>query len=148
MAILEVKDLGINFGGLRAVDEFNLEIKAHQLAGLIGPNGAGKTTVFNMLSGVYTPTEGEIDYWDRNGHVQKIGKKTPAVLNNIGISRTFQNIRLYKIFQPARCMHGNDSWLMAQDSWLKAAPHPPLHPSPTQAAAPGPGLCPSPSHEP
>ena len=56
--ILQAKHLGISFGGLKAVDDFNVEIKAGELMGLIGPNGAGKTTVFNLLTGVYTPTEG------------------------------------------------------------------------------------------
>ena len=60
MAMLEVKNLGISFGGLRAVDDFNLSIEQGQLYGLIGPNGAGKTTVFNMLTGVYKPTDGKI----------------------------------------------------------------------------------------
>ena len=60
MALLEVKNLGIQFGGLRAVDEFNLQIEKGALYGLIGPNGAGKTTVFNMLTGVYKPTDGDI----------------------------------------------------------------------------------------
>ena len=60
MAVLEVKNLGIPFGGLRAVDDFNVEIEKGQLYGLIGPNGAGKTTVFNMLTGVYKPTDGKI----------------------------------------------------------------------------------------
>ena len=60
MALLSIKNLGIQFGGLRAVDEFNLEIEKGELYGLIGPNGAGKTTVFNMLTGVYKPTAGEI----------------------------------------------------------------------------------------
>lgn len=58
--MLEVKNLGISFGGLRAVDDFNLSIEQGQLYGLIGPNGAGKTTVFNMLTGVYKPTDGKI----------------------------------------------------------------------------------------
>jgi branched-chain amino acid transport system ATP-binding protein len=91
MAILEVKDLGINFGGLRAVDQFNLEIKAHQLAGLIGPNGAGKTTVFNMLTGVYQPNDGKIIL---NG-VELNGKKCSQI-SKLGVARTFQNIRLFK----------------------------------------------------
>ena len=60
MAMLEVKNLGISFGGLRAVDDFNLSIEQGQLYGLIGPNGAGKTTVFNMLTGVYKPTDGKV----------------------------------------------------------------------------------------
>lgn len=62
MAMLEVKNLGISFGGLRAVDDFNLSIEQGQLYGLIGPNGAGKTTVFNMLTGVYKPTDGKFSW--------------------------------------------------------------------------------------
>lgn len=90
MALLEVKNLGISFGGLRAVDNFNLEIKQGELYGLIGPNGAGKTTVFNMLTGVYKPTDGKIilDGEDITG-------KSNIEINNEGIARTFQNIRLF-----------------------------------------------------
>ena len=91
MAILEVSGLGINFGGLRAVDEFSLKIKAHQLSGLIGPNGAGKTTVFNMLTGVYKPNDGKILL---NG-VELNGKKCNEI-SKLGVARTFQNIRLFK----------------------------------------------------
>ncbi len=90
MPMLEVKNLGISFGGLRAVDDFNLTIEKGELYGLIGPNGAGKTTVFNMLTGVYKPTDGRIllDGEDVTG------KKT-IELNKEGIARTFQNIRLF-----------------------------------------------------
>ncbi len=90
MAVLEVKNLGISFGGLRAVDDFHLEIEKGQLYGLIGPNGAGKTTVFNMLTGVYKPTDGRIllDGEDITG-------KTNIEINKAGIARTFQNIRLF-----------------------------------------------------
>ncbi|MCQ2540689.1 MAG: ABC transporter ATP-binding protein [Lachnospiraceae bacterium] len=90
MAMLEVKNLGISFGGLRAVDEFNIKIEEGQLYGLIGPNGAGKTTVFNMLTGVYTPTDGSIVLDGQN----ITGKKTVEI-NKAGIARTFQNIRLF-----------------------------------------------------
>lgn len=90
MAILEVKDLGISFGGLHAVDEFNITIEKGQLYGLIGPNGAGKTTVFNLLTGVYTPNEGSILLDGEN----ITGKKTIDI-NKAGIARTFQNIRLF-----------------------------------------------------
>ncbi len=93
--ILQASDISIVFGGLRAVSEFNMELYSGELVGLIGPNGAGKTTVFNMLSGVYTPTEGQISFWDKNGRVNIVNKKTPAQLNKIGIARTFQNIRLF-----------------------------------------------------
>ncbi|MBQ5426196.1 MAG: ABC transporter ATP-binding protein [Pseudobutyrivibrio sp.] len=90
MALLEVKNLGISFGGLRAVDEFNLSIEKGELYGLIGPNGAGKTTVFNMLTGIYKPTDGMI-YLDGKNIT---GKKT-ADINKAGVARTFQNIRLF-----------------------------------------------------
>jgi branched-chain amino acid transport system ATP-binding protein len=93
--LLKVTDLSIVFGGLRAVSDFSCELYRGELAGLIGPNGAGKTTVFNMLSGIYTPTAGEIDFWDRKGKVHVVGKMSPAKLNRIGVARTFQNIRLF-----------------------------------------------------
>lgn len=91
MAMLEVNHLSIQFGGLRAVDGFNLNIEEGQLYGLIGPNGAGKTTVFNLLTGVYKPTEGIIRL---NG--QDITGKSTIEINKAGIARTFQNIRLFK----------------------------------------------------
>jgi len=90
MALLEVRDLGISFGGLRAVDEVNMKIEKGSLVGLIGPNGAGKTTVFNMLTGVYRPTDGAIRLDGEN----VVGKK-PFEINKMGIARTFQNIRLF-----------------------------------------------------
>lgn len=93
--ILQANDISIVFGGLRAVSNFSLNLRKGELVGLIGPNGAGKTTVFNMLSGVYTPTEGEIDYWDKKGCVYQVNKLQPYQLSQIGISRTFQNIRLF-----------------------------------------------------
>ncbi len=91
MALLEVKNLGISFGGLRAVDEVDMKIEKGQLFGLIGPNGAGKTTVFNLLTGVYKPTKGLILLDGEN----IVGKATPDI-NKAGIGRTFQNIRLFK----------------------------------------------------
>lgn len=91
MALLEVKNLGISFGGLRAVNEFHLHIEKGCLYGLIGPNGAGKTTVFNLLTGVYRPNEGIITLDGEN----MVGKKTIDI-NKAGIARTFQNIRLFK----------------------------------------------------
>lgn len=91
MALLEVNNLSISFGGLRAVDNFNICIEKGQLYGLIGPNGAGKTTVFNLLTGVYKPNEGIITLDGKN----ITGKKTIEV-NRAGIARTFQNIRLFK----------------------------------------------------
>ena len=91
MALLEVNNLGISFGGLRAVNEFHLKIEKGCLYGLIGPNGAGKTTVFNLLTGVYKPNEGVILLDGKN----IVGKKTIEI-NKEGIARTFQNIRLFK----------------------------------------------------
>lgn len=91
MALLEVKNLGISFGGLRAVNAVDMNIEAGQLYGLIGPNGAGKTTFFNLLTGVYKPDEGIV----RLGGKDITGKKTIEI-NRVGIARTFQNIRLFK----------------------------------------------------
>ena len=91
MAMLEVRNLGISFGGLRAVDDFNVKIEKGCLYGLIGPNGAGKTTVFNLLTGVYNPSEGIITLDGKD----ITGKKTIDI-NRAGIARTFQNIRLFK----------------------------------------------------
>ena len=91
MALLEVKNLGISLGGLRAVDSFNISIEKGQLYGLIGPNGAGKTTVFNLLTGVYKPNEGIVTLDGKN----ITGKKTIEI-NKEGVARTFQNIRLFK----------------------------------------------------
>ena len=91
MALLDVKNLGISFGGLRAVDKFEIKIEKGQLYGLIGPNGAGKTTVFNLLTGVYKPDDGKIELDGKN----ITGSKTIDI-NRAGIARTFQNIRLFK----------------------------------------------------
>ena len=91
MALLEVQSLSISFGGLQAVDRFNLKIEKGQLYGLIGPNGAGKTTVFNLLTGVYKPNTGKVVL----DGVNITGKKTIDI-NKAGIARTFQNIRLFK----------------------------------------------------
>lgn len=93
--LLQVSDISIVFGGLRAVDKFSCELYEGELVGLIGPNGAGKTTVFNMLSGIYVPTEGDICFWDKKGKVHSGGKVSSDHLNRIGIARTFQNIRLF-----------------------------------------------------
>ncbi|WP_334146023.1 ATP-binding cassette domain-containing protein, partial [Muricomes intestini] len=88
MALLEVKNLSISFGGLRAVDSFEISIQKGQLYGLIGPNGAGKTTIFNMLTGVYKPDSGIIQLDGKD----ITGKKTIDI-NKAGVARTFQNIR-------------------------------------------------------
>ncbi len=89
--ILDVRELGIDFGGLTAVDGFNLMIGRNEITGLIGPNGAGKTTVFNLLTNVYQPTRGAILL----DGMPTAGKKTYQV-NRMGVARTFQNIRLFK----------------------------------------------------
>ena len=88
--ILDVRELGIDFGGLTAVDGFNLMIGRNEITGLIGPNGAGKTTVFNLLTNVYQPTRGSILI----DGMPTAGKKTYQV-NRMGVARTFQNIRLF-----------------------------------------------------
>ena len=91
MALLETRNLGITFGGLKAVSELEINIEKNELVGLIGPNGAGKTTIFNLLTGVYLPTEGEILL---NGE-SIVGLKPYQIVKK-GLTRTFQNIRLFK----------------------------------------------------
>ena len=91
MALLEVKNLGIAFGGLRALKDVQITIENGEIVGLIGPNGAGKTTVFNLLTDVYLPTEGTIELEGSS----IVGKKTYEITQH-GIARTFQNIRLFK----------------------------------------------------
>ena len=90
LPVLDVRNLGIDFGGLTAVDSFNITIGPTEIAGLIGPNGAGKTTIFNLLTGVYQPTRGSV-------LVNGIDIKGMPVhkVNKLGIARTFQNIRLF-----------------------------------------------------
>jgi len=93
--LLSVKHLTMQFGGLRAVQDFNLELNTGELVGLIGPNGAGKTTVFNMLTGVYEPSEGTIEL-EREGKTEVISGLPPHKITRKGLARTFQNIRLFK----------------------------------------------------
>ena len=95
--ILETRHLGIDFGGLTAVSDFNFAVGRTEIAGLIGPNGAGKTTIFNLLTKVYQPTRGTIllDGMDTAG-------KTTIQVNHMGIARTFQNIRLFRDLSRAR----------------------------------------------
>jgi branched-chain amino acid transport system ATP-binding protein len=91
MALLQVNDLTHFFGGLRAVHDFNLEIEKGDIVGLIGPNGAGKSTVFNLITGMYTPSEGEITFKGTS-----IVRRQPYDIAALGIGRTFQNMRLWR----------------------------------------------------
>ena len=90
LPVLDVRNLGIDFGGLTAVDSFNMTIGPTEISGLIGPNGAGKTTIFNLLTSVYQPTRGSILL----GGIDTKGMSTHKV-TRMGIARTFQNIRLF-----------------------------------------------------
>ena len=90
MPLLKIEKLSKSFGGLKAVSNLNIEIEKGELIGLIGPNGAGKTTVFNILTGVYKKTEGEMTFMDRD-----VSKLKPYQVTLRGIARTFQNIRLF-----------------------------------------------------
>lgn len=89
-SILQIKDLCISFGGIKAVQNVSFEIFEGELLGLIGPNGAGKTTVFNMITGFYQADQGSIDF-----ESVSLLKKKPDLINKIGLARTFQNIRLF-----------------------------------------------------
>lgn len=91
MPLLQINNLTHYFGGLRAVHNFNVKIEPGQVRGLIGPNGAGKTTVFNLITGVYTPTDGQIEF---NG-TSLIGRH-PYKISDLGVARTFQNMRLWR----------------------------------------------------
>jgi branched-chain amino acid transport system ATP-binding protein len=96
MAVLEIKDISMIFGGLRAVSDFSLTLENGELVGLIGPNGAGKTTIFNMLTGVYTPTQGDIMLDADHKGSTRVNKLKPYQITRKGVARTFQNIRLFK----------------------------------------------------
>ncbi|MCR5067907.1 MAG: ABC transporter ATP-binding protein [Erysipelotrichaceae bacterium] len=91
MSVLETRHVTMRFGGLTAVDDLNIVIDEGEIVSLIGPNGAGKTTCFNVITGIYQPTEGEVFFYG-----EKLNGKRPDQVASIGISRTFQNIRLFK----------------------------------------------------
>jgi branched-chain amino acid transport system ATP-binding protein len=91
MAILQVKNMSHDFGGLRAVQNYSLELEPGQIRGLIGPNGAGKTTIFNLITGIYTPTEGDILLEGK-----RINGLPAHRIASMGISRTFQNLLLWR----------------------------------------------------
>lgn len=93
--ILKTHDLSIRFGGVTAVDHVNIEVSENELIGLIGPNGAGKTTLFNLLTGVYRPTEGDVALFDGQ-KLAIVNQQSPAKRARLGIARTFQNIRLFE----------------------------------------------------
>lgn len=95
MPLLEVKSLTKNFGGLAAVSHVDLHLDTNELVGLIGPNGAGKTTLFNLLTGVYEPSEGEV-LFETQGKPKRLNGVKPYKIADLGLSRTFQNIRLFK----------------------------------------------------
>ena len=88
--LLDLRDVTVQFGGLKAVSEFNFSIRHRELVGLIGPNGAGKTTIFNLITGVYRPTSGSILFEGK-----AVAGKKPYLITKRGIARTFQNIRLF-----------------------------------------------------
>ncbi len=93
--LLEVRELTMDFGGLRAVDRVSLDIHAGEIVALIGPNGAGKTTFFNCVTGIYTPTAGEILIHPPGGKSRRLNGLKPNTVTTLGLARTFQNIRLF-----------------------------------------------------
>ena len=93
--LLEVRELTMDFGGLRAIDQVSLEIRRGEIVALIGPNGAGKTTFFNCVTGIYTPTRGEIVAHPPGRPPRRVNGLKPNVVTTIGMARTFQNIRLF-----------------------------------------------------
>ena len=93
--VLEVQDLSQDFGGLRALNELSLTVNSGEIVALIGPNGAGKTTFFNCVTGIYTPTEGKMYLYDREGAPKLLNGNKPHVITAMGMARTFQNIRLF-----------------------------------------------------
>lgn len=95
MPLLEIKELTKNFGGLAAVSNVNIALEENQLVGLIGPNGAGKTTLFNLITGVYEPSEGDV-LLEVDGKNHRLNGQKPYAIADLGLSRTFQNIRLFK----------------------------------------------------
>lgn len=95
MSLLKISDLTRNFGGLSALAGVNINIEKDELVGLIGPNGAGKTTLFNVITGIYEPSDGKVELLVNEKMINISGKK-PYLINRLGLARTFQNIRLFK----------------------------------------------------
>jgi branched-chain amino acid transport system ATP-binding protein len=96
MNVLKTNNITMQFGGVIAVNELAIDVNEHEIVALIGPNGAGKTTAFNMITGVYKPTSGTVQYTDVQGNQIDITGKKPSDIAKLGIARTFQNIRLFK----------------------------------------------------
>ncbi len=119
--LLEINHLSHYFGGLKAVDDFNLSLEAGELIGLIGPNGAGKTTIFNLVTGAYHASEGEIVFYHDGGGENIVGK-SPHEINGLGISRTFQTIRVWSkmsVLDNMRvALHGRITYSLA-DAFLR-----------------------------
>ena len=94
-AVLSVRNMSMNFGGLRALSEVDLDVRKGEVVALIGPNGAGKTTFFNCITGFYTPTEGEVLAFPRDGKQKRVNGMRTNLVCELGMARTFQNIRLF-----------------------------------------------------
>ncbi len=94
-AVLDVRSVSMNFGGLRALNEVDLQVRQGEIVALIGPNGAGKTTFFNCITGIYVPTEGEVRVTPRDGRTVTVNGMKASEVTTLGMSRTFQNIRLF-----------------------------------------------------
>jgi branched-chain amino acid transport system ATP-binding protein len=117
MTLLHIEHLTHYFGGLRAVQDFNLELQPGELVAIIGPNGAGKTTVFNLITGVYRPTQGKIVFKDEN----ILGHQTHDIISR-GIARTFQNVRLFKelsVLDNVRIAHYTRAGYSPWEAWLR-----------------------------
>lgn len=118
MSMLKTHKLEKKFGGLHAVADVNIKVRKGELLGLIGPNGAGKTTIFNLLTGVYVPTSGKIQLADDGGALVEIGGEKPHIVAGRGVSRTFQNIRLFRdvsVLDNMRiAMHKNASYTLIE----------------------------------
>jgi branched-chain amino acid transport system ATP-binding protein len=115
--LLEINDLSHYFGGLKAVDDFNLSLQEGELIGLIGPNGAGKTTIFNLVTGAYRASEGEIVFQGEN-----LVGKAPHTINGLGISRTFQTIRVWgmmSVLDNVRVAHHHQITYTLADDFLR-----------------------------
>ena len=111
--VLRTEHVTMQFGGVIAVNDLNIVVKEHEIIALIGPNGAGKTTAFNDITGVYTPTKGRVIYTKTNGQEIDITGKKPSEIAQLGIARTFQNIRLFKDLMIAKHLHLKSNFVSA-----------------------------------